>query len=94
MLALNIFNDATLFNSVGIISQIFVPRYRRNSSPKEVVRILVLKMLFDEYNNASLGGGGGVSHYSRDEAINNLVQFDCQSLDVSNMNANRLISRK
>ena len=57
ILALNIFNDVTLFNSVGIISQIFGPSYRRDSSPKEVVRtLLVLKMLFDEYNNVSLRG--------------------------------------
>ena len=48
ILALNIFHDVTLFNSVGIISQIFDPRYRRDSSPKEVVRtLLVLKMPSD-----------------------------------------------
>ena len=55
ILALNIFHDVTLFNSVGFISQIFGPRYRRDSCPKVVVRTLfVLKMLFDEYNNVSL----------------------------------------
>ena len=35
-----------------------------------------------------------MSHYSRAEAINNLVRFDCHSLDVSNMNALILISLK
>ena len=47
ILPVNIFNDVTLFNSVGIISHIFDPSYRRDSSPKEVVQtLLVLKMLF------------------------------------------------
>ena len=57
ILALNIFNDVRLFDSARITSQIFGPRYRRDSSPKEVVRtLLVLKMPFDEYNNVSLRG--------------------------------------
>ena len=89
ILALNIFNDVTLFNSVGIISQIFGPRYCRVSSSKEVVQtLLVLKMLFDEYIHQCLFERKNMSHYSWAEAINNLLQFDCQSRNVSNMTAN------